>query len=158
MTIRAAIDASVVVKWLLPETRREPDTLPALAILDAITSGALEPLQPPHWLAEVTAVLARLAPKTAVETIRFLSALELPVLDEPELYVEGCRLAARLEHHVFDTLYHAVTRCEGGTICITADEAYYRKARALRGGASAPGLYGGGSIEKPVTRLGMGGA
>ena len=133
MTVRAAVDASVVVKWLLPEAARERDTLPALSVLDAITSGALEPLQPPHWLAEVAAVMARLAPQTAAEAVQLLHALELTVLDEPQVYVEACTLATRLGHHVFDTLYHAVTRCEPDTVCVTADEVYYRKARALGG-------------------------
>jgi len=47
------------------------------------------------------------------------------------VYVEVCRLAASLRHHVFDTLYHAVARCERETLCVTADEAYYRKAHGL---------------------------
>ena len=131
--MRVVVDASVVVKWLLPEVARERDTLAALSVLDAIASDALEPLQPPHWLAEVAAVMARLAPRTAAETVQLLHTMELPVLDEPQLYVEACSLSTRLSHHVFDTLYHAVTRCEPETICITADEIYYRKARGLGG-------------------------
>jgi predicted nucleic acid-binding protein len=127
------VDASVAVKWLLPDSPREEDTLPAMLLLEAITEGTLEPLQPPHWLAEVAAVMARLTPKTAVESVQFLHALELSVLDEPELYAEACRLAARLNHHVFDTLYHAVALRESELTCVTADEVYYRKARSLGG-------------------------
>jgi hypothetical protein len=72
--------------------------------------------------------------------------MELPVLDEPQLYVEACTLAARLDHHVFDTLYHAVTRCEPDVVCVTADEVYYRKARGVGGlvllrDYEAPGIH-----------------
>ncbi len=55
------------------------------------------------------------------------------MIDEPDLYVEACDLSSRLRHHVFDTLYQAVTRCEPASTCVTADEVYYRKARALGG-------------------------
>jgi predicted nucleic acid-binding protein len=131
--MRAVVDASVVVKWLLRDSPREQDALPAMRLLDAITAGTLEPLQPPHWLAEIASVMARLSPCTSVEAVQFLHALELPVLDGPEVYAEACRLATRLDHHLFDTLYHAVARCEPATTCITADETYYRKARSLGG-------------------------
>jgi predicted nucleic acid-binding protein len=131
MSGRVVIDASVIVKALLPAPRVEPDRSAALAVLAAVGDAALEPLQPPHWLAEVTAVLARLDPESAEVRAELLHALELPVLDAPELYVEACRLATRLDHHLFDTLYHAVARCEPDTVCVTADEAYYRKARGL---------------------------
>ena len=131
MTTRVVLDASVLVRALLPSSRREPDGPAATSLLRAVGDGLLEPLQPPHWLAEVTAVLARLSPTTASEEARLLHALELPVLDEPELYVEACRLATSLGHHLFDTLYHAVALCEPDAICITADEAYYRKARTV---------------------------
>lgn len=133
MTTRAVVDASVVVKWLLRDSPRERDTGAAASLLDAVAAGAIEPLQPPHWLAEVLAVMARVEPATAAETARLLHALEWPVLDDPDLYVEASALADRLGHHLFDTLYHAVTRCEPATVCITADEAYYRKAQGLGG-------------------------
>lgn len=127
------MDASVVVKWLLRSSPREEDAARATELIHAIATGLVEPLQPPHWLAEVTGTMARLEPATAAETARFLHAMEWPVLDEPDLYVEACRLAASLRHHLFDTLYHAVARCEPATVCVTADETYYRKARALGG-------------------------
>jgi predicted nucleic acid-binding protein len=128
VTSHAVIDASVVVKWLLRDFPREDDTRQAVALLEAATDGALELVQPPHWLAEVAAVVARLSPSSAMEIVRWLHALELPVFDDPEVYVEACRLAVRLDHHLFDTLYHAVAICRPDTICITADQAYYRKA------------------------------
>jgi hypothetical protein len=40
-------------------------------------------------------------------------------------------LAIRLNHHVFDTLYHAVALSVPQTTLVTADETYYRKAQAF---------------------------
>lgn len=131
MTTRAVIDASVAVKWLLRESPREQDTLAAMQLLEGVTDGSIEPIQPPHWLAEVAAVVARVAPELATDGVQFLHALQLSTSDAAEVYVEACRLATELDHHLFDTLYHAVARCEPGATCITADEAYYRKAHAV---------------------------
>lgn len=133
MTTRTVVDASVAVKWLLRESPREHDTLAAWRLLEGITDGSIEPLQPPHWLAEVTSVVARVAPSLATEGVQFLHALELSISDTAEVYVEACRLARKLDHHLFDTLYHAVARCERGAVFVTADETYYRKARAIGG-------------------------
>lgn len=54
------LDASVVLKWLLEDPAREPDTEKALAVIESAIRGGLEILQPVHWLAEVAAVAARL--------------------------------------------------------------------------------------------------
>lgn len=41
------------------------------------------------------------------------------------------RLAIDLKHHLFDTLYHAVALTHSDAVRVTADESYYRKARAM---------------------------
>jgi predicted nucleic acid-binding protein len=41
-------------------------------------------------------------------------------------------IAVGLNHHLFDTLYHAVALEEGATL-VTADEAYFAKAKQLGG-------------------------
>jgi predicted nucleic acid-binding protein len=41
-------------------------------------------------------------------------------------------LSISLKHHLFDTLYHAVALEEGATL-VTADEAYFAKAKHLGG-------------------------
>lgn len=38
-------------------------------------------------------------------------------------------LTVRYQHHLFDTLYHAVALHTPGAVLITADERYYAKAR-----------------------------
>lgn len=129
--MRLVLDASVVVKWVLPDPSREEDVDEAVALLRAIAKGRVEVVQPPHWLAEVAAVATRLLPDAAPEAVRLLHAMELPVRDDPDVYVEGVRLAALLRHHVFDTLYHAVARLEADATLVTADGRYLRAARRL---------------------------
>ena len=121
------IDASVVLKWLLEDPARETDTEKALALIESVVSGRLEVLQPVHWLAEVAAVAARLAPQTAVRDVEMLAALELPTTDDPNVIRRATHLAIETNHHLFDTLYHAVA-LEQDAVLLTADYRYYRKA------------------------------
>ncbi|MEX2123213.1 MAG: hypothetical protein WD795_04935 [Woeseia sp.] len=69
------LDASIVVKWLLQNPQQEPDTDKAMQLVEAVVKGRESALQPPHWLAEVGAVLARTSPETAAEDVVMLSAL-----------------------------------------------------------------------------------
>ncbi len=121
------VDASVAVKWIFSDEEREPDVSQALAVLQEIQSGEVQVLQPPHWLAEVSAVVSRVAPESVREAVGVLYAMEIPVLDTLEVYNRACELAVQLEHHVFDTLYHAVALCSAETMILTAVESYYRK-------------------------------
>ena len=126
---RIVVDASVAIKWLLPDRDGEGSFDKALALLSGINDGTIELIQPPHWLAEVAAVLARLSPETVNEDVADLYALELPVLDTPGLYLTACELARSLSHHLFNTLYHAVALEVAGASLVTADEHYYPKPR-----------------------------
>ena len=128
--MRVVVDASVAVKWVLPDPAVELDADQAIALLAKIKSSELLPLQPPHWLAEVAAVITRLHPKVARRAIELLHALELPIADELEILTRSCAIAEQLSCHVFDTLYHAVALERDATL-ITADDEYYRKARKL---------------------------
>jgi predicted nucleic acid-binding protein len=136
--LRLVVDASVVVKWVLPDSEREPGTAPALRLLAAITTGEVEPIQPPHWLAEVAAVITRLRPAIIEPSLDLLDALELPVALDLAIYRRASRIASALEHHLFDTLYHAVA-LERGALLVTADAHYQRKARSLGGITSLAG-------------------
>ena len=44
----------------------------------------------------------------------------------------GTNFPIALDHHLFDTLYHAVALEEGATL-VTADAAYFAKAKNLGG-------------------------
>ena len=132
---RIVADASVVVKWLLPERDHEAGVEPALNILQQVKKGNITLHQPPHWLAEVAAVVTRLSPATARRKIMALYEMECEVIETPEVYLTACELSIEFEHHVFDTLYHAVALHLGRATLVTADERYYQKARS-RGGIS----------------------
>jgi predicted nucleic acid-binding protein len=126
MTI--VLDASVILKWLLEDPTKEPDTEKALALIDAVVHGKLEILQPVHWLIEVAAVAARLTPQTAVRDVGMLSAMQFPTSDDPTVLLRATALAIETDHHLFDTLYHAVALEHDDAVLVTADDRYRRKA------------------------------
>lgn len=74
--MRVVADASVVVRWFLPAERSDEEGETAAALLAAVKKGSISLLQPPHWLAEVAAVLTRLSPSTARDDITLLGALD----------------------------------------------------------------------------------
>ncbi len=122
------IDASVILKWLLEDPVREPDTEKASALVESVVRGRLEVLQTVHGLAEVASVAARLAPRTAVRDDEMLAALEFPTTDDPNVMRRATSLAIETGHHLFDTLYHAVALEHEDALLVTADDRYYGKA------------------------------
>jgi predicted nucleic acid-binding protein len=127
--VTVVLDASVILKWLLEDPAREPDTDKALALIDAVVHGKLDILQPVHWLIEVAAVAARLTPQTATKDVELLSAMQFPTSDGPDVLLRATALAIETDHHLFDTLYHAVALEHDDTILITADDRYRGKAK-----------------------------
>ena len=125
------VDASVAVKWALPLKNSESHQEQALTLLQEIQQGKARVLQPPHWLAEVGAVLTRLAPKQSMDLLQTFLAMELPIISDWEVYEQACRLSVDLNHHLFDTLYHAVALQSSDSVFITADTRYFRKASQL---------------------------
>jgi predicted nucleic acid-binding protein len=121
------LDASVIIKWALADPRVEPHTDRALHLLESVQTGRVAIVEPAHWLAEVAAVLCRLVPRRARETVRLLEAMELPVSDHPDTFARACDLSIRLREHVFDTLYHAVALTHADATLVTADDRYYRR-------------------------------
>jgi hypothetical protein len=121
--------AGRLLKWVFPSPAEEPDAPLALDLLAAPGDGTVAALEPPHWLAEVSAVVARRAPARAAEVIGLLHAMDLPVVSDLEIYERAARLAADTGQHVFDTLYHAVALSRPEASLVTADERYYRAAR-----------------------------
>jgi predicted nucleic acid-binding protein len=123
------VDASVVVKWLIQDPEREPDTAMAERLMESIATGEQAVLQPCHWIAEVAAVLSRVSAGTAIDDTAMLCALELPMADETAVLPRACKLSVELNQHVFDTYYHAVALDTSDAVLITADERYLRAAR-----------------------------
>ena len=127
------VDASVALKWFLGARSDEPRAGNAVDMLRAIGAGRVQMVQPPHFLAEVAAVLARELPATAGEDLVHLQTVEWEVAEQPWIYATAVDLSIRLRHHVFDTLYHATALHHEDATLVTADEAYYGKAHAEGG-------------------------
>jgi predicted nucleic acid-binding protein len=123
------VDASVAVKWFLKEQPDEQHSDLALQILERSVFGVLPLVQPPHFVAEVAAVLARLKPTYAQDDLLDLLEISFRTLASPEIYLTALDLATRHQHHLFDTLYHAVALHTPGAMLVTADKGYYNKAR-----------------------------
>ena len=126
------LDASVIVKWFHP-TPREADLVAAEAIRQGYEDGSVVLYQPPHWRAEVAAVLSRLSGPRAGEDVRDLCLLDVETVETLESYVRATRLARTLSQHLFDTLYHSVALEIPGCRLVTADNQYF--SRAQRTGA-----------------------
>lgn len=125
-------DASVALKWFFRTREAEADVGPALALLKGVADGRVELLEPPHFVAEVAAVLVREAPRSSATSLHDLLAIEMRVDADESVYETAIALADRHKHHLFDTLYHALALATPGAQFVTADEAYWRKARAER--------------------------
>jgi predicted nucleic acid-binding protein len=125
------LDASVIIKWVFADRAEESHSFQALHILQLIKESRLAVAQPPHWLAEVAAVIARLDPSRARRAVSLLYALELPIVTDVEVYQRACGLSTSLAQHVFDTLYHAVALHESEAMLVTADDRYYRGAHHI---------------------------
>jgi predicted nucleic acid-binding protein len=124
------VDASVVLKWIFGNEPKEQDLDRAAALLVAIGEGNCGVNQPVHWCAEVLAVVARKSPARCDATQLLFESLAFPTLDDVSIYRSAARLSVDLNHHLFDTLYHAVALETGATL-VTADERYFKVAKGL---------------------------
>lgn len=128
------VDASVAVKWFVSDPAQEAHSDIALRLLASAVQGRLTLLQPPHFIAEVAAVLARLLPQSATENILDLLDLlgmQRDATQDATIYASAVELATTLDHHLFDTLYHALALQTPGAVLVTADRRYFDKARHL---------------------------
>ena len=127
------VDASVAVKWFVTGdwALKEHDLEPAAALLRATADRDLALLQPPHFMAEVAAVLARLMPQGVQQAIKDLADLDIVWAEPTQALPTAIELAVRLDHHLFDTLYHALALNSPDTVLITADRRYYDKAHGV---------------------------
>jgi predicted nucleic acid-binding protein len=70
------VDSSIILKWFFHSRGNESDADGALAILSGIDAGRIQLAQPPHFIAEVAAVLAREKPDDASADLRDLLDVE----------------------------------------------------------------------------------
>jgi predicted nucleic acid-binding protein len=81
-------------------------------------------------VAEILSVIARARPQRVPLTLGILSTLSFTEIRQYATYRRAADLSIALNHHLFDTLYHAVALEEGATL-VTADAAYFGKAKDL---------------------------
>jgi predicted nucleic acid-binding protein len=127
--VKLVVDASVAVKWFLGGPNEQWRDK-AEAVAASIDAGSTELLAPCHWTAEVIAVVTRLEPSIADHALELLTDMRPRVIDSVLVLRSAAKISVRLDHHLFDTLYHAVA-LEAGGMLVTADERYFKKAEPL---------------------------
>ena len=125
--MKLVIDASVAVKWVLAGAPDEADVDAAIAILKGIEDGQHSLVQPSLWFGEVLAVVVRRSPLLANSALADLRKTGAQIVDDDPVYLRAAELSHRLNHHLFDTLYHAVALEKNATL-VTADERYFSVA------------------------------
>ena len=78
----------------------------------------------------MAAVLARESPATANDGVNDLLTMTWETTADEVVYRRAIALAHALDHHLFDTLHHAVALVHGATL-VTADAKYFKTAKAL---------------------------
>jgi predicted nucleic acid-binding protein len=129
--VRYVVDASVAIKWFFQSATDEGHLELALALLRTNRDGETRLYQPSHFIAEVAAVLARKKPDEARADVCDLLNIDFQVIESTAVYVTACDLAIRLNHHLFDTLYHAVALHTLDATLVTADRRYFDKAQSI---------------------------
>jgi len=129
MAATVVVDASVALKWLFGAERGERDTSQAIALLHQVAAGEIRLLQPPHFVAEVAAVLAREAPARARRSVSHLLQIDMDVVADAATLLRAVDLAVVSGQHLFDALYHAVALGHEDAVYVTADERYWRAAQ-----------------------------
>lgn len=129
--VRYVVDASVAIKWFFQAATDEDHLELALALLRANRDGETRLYQPSHFIAEVAAVLARKKPDEARADVCDLLNIDFQVIESTAVYATACDLAIRLNHHLFDTLYHAVALHTLDATLVTADRRYFDKAQSI---------------------------
>jgi predicted nucleic acid-binding protein len=127
--MRLVVDASVAIKWFVGSIDEE-DVAQADAVVAAIEGSETELLAPAHWAAEIIAVLARRDRRLVDNALLALDEMSPKLIHGITVLRRAAEMAIALNHHLFDTLYHAVALEEGATL-VTADEAYFAKAGSL---------------------------
>ena len=109
--IRVVADASVAIKWLLPGKHDERDWKNALGLLRDVRAEQIHLVEPPHWLAEVAAVVTRLSPATALEDVSDLYAMNIPIVETAHVYSAACKLSRELDQVARIGLGHIHQAC-----------------------------------------------
>jgi predicted nucleic acid-binding protein len=128
--VKYVLDASVALKWYLSDRPDEPNVDEAIIIADLALRDEIELYAPVHLSLEVVAVLSRYRPDLVPDAIVELSDFSSRLVNTPVVLGRAAEISIALNHHLFDTLYHAVALEVGATL-VTADDRYFEKAMDL---------------------------
>ena len=143
----AVLDASVVVKWFLGDAQDEPHAAEAIGVLRGIDAGRVRMVQPPHFLAETAAALARVQPATDDEDLLLLQSIAWEVVEWPWTYSTAVEFSVRLRHHLFESRRRHRRRHHRGVVGRVPP-------RSRSGSAGVgPGARRGGGAAMSVERL-----
>ena len=129
--MRCVVDASVALKWFFQSAPDEADVDAAVALLCANRDGLVDFYQPPHFIAEVAAVLARTKPDEAQADLSDLMEVDCRIVEDAPIHRTALDLAIRLDRHLFDALYHAVALHTSSAVLVAADRRYFAKAQTI---------------------------
>jgi predicted nucleic acid-binding protein len=126
------IDASVVLRWALPDER---DREGAVRVATALAEGAVDAVGPPDFLLEVFAALVgsvrldRIGEPAARAILGALSRVAIPESDPHMFAVEAFELALTAGLRVPDAAYVLAAEATRSTL-VSADQAQLGAARA----------------------------
>jgi predicted nucleic acid-binding protein len=128
--MKIAGDASVAVKWIFHDAPGEIDIARALSLLDGVRKGTIDLVQPEHWIIEIAQAAVLKAPERAKVLMADVRALPFETIHGWDILDKAMELSARLKHHLFDVLHHAIA-LEHNAVFVTADDRYFAKAFRL---------------------------
>lgn len=121
------LDASVILKWFLKD---EIDEIKAVSFKERFVQGKIEIIVPSLVYYEVLNIISLKVPK---EASKIFSLLQMLKMTEVKLSSDLIRRAIDLVQKTagiafYDAVYHALA-IETGSVFVTADEKYFKKAR-----------------------------
>ena len=124
---QAVVDASVAIKWVVPEILSEQAA--------CLLADGTALLAPGHWAAEVaTALWAKsaihhaMSQTQAIERMTWIAGLSVEVVPVDRLIAAAVRIAFDLHTTACDTLYLALAEQRASPM-VTADRQLYQKAK-----------------------------
>jgi predicted nucleic acid-binding protein len=126
---KAVVDASVAVKWAVPEAFSDR--------AEYLLTDGIDLLAPAHWLAEVGCALSAKSAihgvmnrQQAIERIEWIRGLTVEATPLDGLILAASRIAFDLHVTTYDALYLALAEQSGAPL-VTADRKFHDKVAAI---------------------------
>jgi predicted nucleic acid-binding protein len=127
---RMVLDLSVCSKWFFGKKKKTRDQKIAVDLFQKARKKQITLIEPAIWRPEIVAKMSQKSPIRIDSMLTRFFALDARIDNSDESLRRAAELAIELNHDLFDTLYHAVAMNHSVDL-ITANTAYYRKARSV---------------------------